>query len=140
LEHGLTFILAYYLGSVTGKQLIVFFKQHKNAKRAEYLLENHGGAILTTSMLANMTRFWVAYVAGIQKYHFFKFLFYSSVASLTWVSLMVVIGYIAGSERGQIESIAGRAGLIGWAFLVLAFVILYISGKKEFRKFKEDKI
>ena len=81
---------------------------------AKNLLKKHGAVILTTSMMANLTRFWVAYIAGVESYKPHKFLLYSFVASLGWVSLMAIVGYIAGFERGNIEKIVGRLGVIGW--------------------------
>ena len=56
----LTFLLAYYAGLKTGLYFIKKFHQEKNAKRAELLLKHHGPTILTTSLLANLTRFWVS--------------------------------------------------------------------------------
>jgi membrane protein DedA with SNARE-associated domain len=79
----LVLLLAYFLGNKTGYQLVKKIKQEKNAERAKILLREHGGVILATSMLASLTRFWVAYIAGTQKYSLLKFLFYSAAASLT---------------------------------------------------------
>ena len=129
----LTFVLAYFFGSLTGNQFIKIFKQEKNARSAELLLKKHGGVILTTSMLASITRFWVAYVAGMNNYNKIKFLIYSSTASLTWSSLMVILGYFAGSERQQLEKNFGKTGIIGWVFLSLAAAVIYWTIKKELK-------
>src|SRR3989304_4461371 len=69
-----TFLIAYVLGRKTGFSLAKKFHQQKYFELAKRLLENHGPIILTTSLLANITRFWIAYVAGSQKYRFFKFM------------------------------------------------------------------
>lgn len=129
-----TFILAYIIGNKSGYFLIKFFKQQKNADKAKFLLERHGPIILTTSLLANLTRFWVAYIAGVEKYNFPKFLLYSTVASFTWSSLITTIGYFAGSERGVLEKGLTRLGILSWSLIILAFGILYILIKKEFKK------
>jgi len=134
----LVFLLAYYLGSKTGYLLVRQFKQEKNARRAKALLKEHGGVILTTSMLASLTRFWVAYVAGTQRYNFLKFLFYSAAASLTWSSLMIVIGYFAGSERGKLETGIARLGILGWAIFLIALGVIYWKTKKDFKNLKEE--
>jgi membrane protein DedA with SNARE-associated domain len=129
-----TFLLAYYFGGRSGDFLVKKLKQEKNAQRAKLLLEKHGGMILTTSMLANLTRFWVAYVAGAQKYKFIKFLFYSGAASLTWSSLMVIVGYLAGSEREKLESGLASLGIVAWGLVFLALAIIYLSIRKEFKQ------
>ena len=131
----LTFVLAYYFGALTGYSMIRYFKQEKNAKVAESLLNKHGPVILTTSMLASLTRFWVAYIAGVQKYNFWKFFFYSGIASLTWSALMTIVGYIAGAERENLESGLARLGVITW---VLFFIAIGVIAWKVKQTFKED--
>jgi membrane protein DedA with SNARE-associated domain len=134
----LTFIIAYYAGKKTGKKLIKRFKQEKNAKKAKQLLTNHGPVILTTSLMANLTRFWVAFIAGTQNYNFPKFLFYAGAASLTWNSLLVTVGYLAGTEREQIESGLAKLGILAWILLVIALVVIYWANKKEFKLSKGE--
>jgi membrane-associated protein len=131
-----TFLLAYFIGYRTGGALIKRFKQEKNASRAKRLLENHGPAILTTSLMANLTRFWVAYIAGSQKYNFLKFLFYSSAASLTWTGFLVAVGYLAGAERGNIESGLARLGILSWVLLLIALFFIYWHTREEYEDFK----
>lgn len=130
----ITFVLAYILGKSTGFSLVKRFKQEKNAERAKALLLRHGPVILTTSLLANLTRFWVAFIAGSQKYPFLKFLFYSGAASLTWTSLMVIAGFLAGIERRNIEEAFASVGILAWFFIILAIVIIYLKARGEFKK------
>jgi membrane-associated protein len=133
-----TFLMAYFLGYKTGYWLVKKLKQQKNAKRAKRLLDNHGAVILTTSMLANLTRFWVAYMAGQQKHKFSKFLLYSGAASLTWSSLMTVAGYLAGSGRQNLERVIARLGVAAWVFVIFVFFIVYVLAKKEFKQYKGE--
>lgn len=129
----LTFLGAYLLGNKTGMWLVKKLRQEKNARRSEILLKKHGGVILTTSMMANLTRFWVAYVAGSQRYNALKFVFYSGAASLTWSSLMASVGYLAGSGRAKLEIGIARLGILGWVLLLVALGIIYWKTQKEFK-------
>lgn len=133
-----TFIFAYLLGNKIGYRVVKRLRQEKNAERAKTLLQKHGGMILTTSMMANLTRFWVAFVAGAEDYNFFKFLFYSAAASLTWSSLMVVIGYLAGSERVHLESSLARLGLVAWILFAVSGAFIFWKARKEFKHFKGE--
>lgn len=129
----LTFLCAYFLGYKSGFRLVKKLRIEKSSERAKLLLKHHGGVILTTSMLANLTRFAIAYVAGAQKYSPLKFIFYSGAASLTWTSLMVVVGYLAGSERQNLERGIVQLGILGWIFLGVALGLGYWFNKKELR-------
>ena len=133
----ITFLVAYFLGQKTGLQLAKKFHQEKYAHLAKNLLENHGPVILTTSLLANLTRFWIAFAAGSQNYNFIKFIFYASVASLTWNSLLVSIGYLAGSERHELESGIAKLGILSWGILIIALAIIYFKTKKEVKEIKD---
>lgn len=134
-----TFFIAYLLGKKTGLTLAKKLHQEKFSQRAEILLKSHGPMILTASLLANLIRFWVAYVAGFQNYNFLKFAFYAGVASLTWNSLLVTLGYLAGTERQQLERVFAKLGILGWGLLVLALVIIYLQSKKEFKQILNKK-
>lgn len=136
----LTFLLAFFLGRKTGFFLVQKLHQEKNAQKAKTLLKNHGPVILTTSMLANLTRFWVAYVAGVEKYRLSRFLFYSGIASLTWSSLMVIIGYLAGAEKANLENALARIGALGWIFLLVALFLVYIKSKQAFKEYKGKRL
>lgn len=133
-----TFLGAYLLGKKSGMWLVKKLKQEKNASFAKLLLSKHGGVILTTSMLANLTRFWIAYVAGVENYNFWKFFTYSGIAALSWSSLMTIIGFLAGFERQNIERAIGVLGIFGWAFLGIALFAIQRSIKHEYKHFKED--
>jgi membrane protein DedA with SNARE-associated domain len=132
-----TFLFAYLMGAKTGDYLINKLGQQKAAKRAEKLLVEHGPVILTTSMLANLTRFWIAYIAGQQKYKFSKFFLYSGIASLAWTSLLVIIGYLAGAEREKLEEGIARLGILAWLLFILAVGIIYWKGKEEIKDVKK---
>lgn len=134
----LTFLLTYILGQKTGLRLVRKFKQERAANRAKILLKKHGPVILTTSMLANLTRFWVAYIAGSQKYEFKRFFFYSGIAALTWTSLMVVIGYLAGSKRENLEAGIAGLGILAWLLLLVAIGVIYWVNKKESEELKNE--
>lgn len=132
------FLIAYGLGHKTGMWLVNKLRQQKNAEFAKKVLKNNGAAILTTSMMANLTRFWISYIAGVEKYSFLKFNIYAFIASLSWVSLMVLLGYFAGFEKENLKSIVSSVGVVAWILLIIAVVVIYRSIKNEYKHFKED--
>jgi membrane protein DedA with SNARE-associated domain len=135
----IAFLLAYLLGRKTGLWLVTKLHQERNAAFAKSLLKSNGAVILTTSMMANLTRFWVSYIAGVEKYNFWKFNLYAIGASLSWVSLMTFVGYFAGYEKENLKSIMSGIGILAWVFLCLAVIVILWAIKHEYKHFKEDK-
>lgn len=134
----LAFNLAYFLGNKSGMWLVNKLHQQKNAEFAKRMLKNNGPAILTTSMLANLTRFWISYIAGVEKYNFLKFNLYASIASITWVSLMTVLGFLAGYEKEYLKRIISGVGILAWIFLAVAIFVIVKSIRHEYHHFKKD--
>ncbi|OGM20301.1 hypothetical protein A2955_03775 [Candidatus Woesebacteria bacterium RIFCSPLOWO2_01_FULL_37_19] len=131
-----TFYLGYFLGKKTGYSIAKRLHQEKFAGRAKILIEKHGAIILITSLMANLTRFWIAYVAGAQNYSLPKFTLYAAIASFFWNFLLVTVGYLAGSERQELETGLARLGILAWGLLILAIWIIYSKSKKEFSEIK----
>lgn len=136
----IAFILAYLLGSRTGMWLVNKLNQQKNARFAKTLLQKNGGVILTTSMLANLTRFWISYVAGVDKYSFLKFNFYAFISSLSWVSLMTLLGFFAGYEKENFRKVTNNIGILAWVLLIIAIFVIVKSIRKEYKHFQEDEL
>ena len=134
----ITFLGAYILGRKTGLTLARKLNQEKFAQQASLLLEKQGPVILTTSLLANRTRFGVAYVAGAQGYNILRFLFYAATASLTWNSLLVTVGYLAGSERSQLESGLAKLGILSWILVLVLMGAISFKIRKEFKKIQKQ--
>lgn len=132
------FNLAYFLGSKTGMWLVNKLHQQKNAAFAKRVLKNNGATILTTSMLANLTRFWISYIAGVEGYPFVKFNLYAFFASLSWVSMIVFLGYFAGFEKENLKVLVRNVGMLAWVFLIIAAVFIYRAIKHEYKHFKDD--
>lgn len=133
-----TLLGAYLVGEKTGMTLAKKMHQEKNAHTAKVLLERHGAVILTTALLANVTRFWIAYIAGAQRYNVYKFMLYATVASFAWVSLLVTIGYLAGTGRHDIERGLAQAGIFSWVFVFVVGGGLYWRLKDELKEAQED--
>lgn len=133
-----TFIVAYLLGAGAANKFNVKLKHNKKTDHAKLLLKKHGPVILTTSMMSGITRFWVAFAAGTQKYKFRRYIFYSGAASLTWTSLMVMVGYLAGSERGRLETHVASLGIISWILFFALISIVYLKIRKEFKEIQNE--
>jgi len=122
---------AYFLGFKTGQTLITKLNQKKIARKADEILKVSGPIVLTTSMLAGITRFWIAYIAGSQKYLFTKFLLYALVSSFTWSSALTVVGYIAGSSIEELEDGISILGILTWLLIIFSAIVIIVRTKKD---------
>lgn len=132
-----TFLIAYSLGRKTGVAIAAKIGQEKNFEKAKRLLRDHGPSILSTSLLANLTRFWIAYVAGAEKINIIKFSFYGVASSLTWSSFLATLGYLAGTERSSLEKALGKIGILSWSLLIVAVVVMFIRVKQDYKKYNQ---
>ena len=89
-------------------------------------------------MLANLTKFWISYVAGVENYGFLKFNFYAFLASLSWISLMTLLGFFAGYEKENLINITKGIGILSWILLFVSLYIIIKTIKKEYKHFKKD--
>ncbi len=128
-----TFFIAYILGAGASNKLNINLRGGKAAKQAKILLKKQGPVVMTSAMLASITRFWIAFFAGSQRYNIKKFAIYSGVASLSWTSLMVIIGYLAGTQRDKLEFNGAKLGIISWLVFAILAVIVYLKAKKEIK-------
>lgn len=128
------------VGYAMGEKKVILKKrlgQEGVAKHADSLWHKQGPVILTTSMLSGLTRFWVAYFAGFHKYSKRKFLLYSAFASFTWTAVTVVIGYLAGSERLNIEKGLQTIGIVGWVIPIIVISTLIYKIRKDYLDLKK---
>ncbi len=126
------FVAAYVLGLKTGMWLVKKLKQEKNAQYAKALLNKHGGKILTISLMSPLLRFWVAYVAGSQRYNFSKFVVYATLASFSWSTMWIMIGFLIGSQRLTLEENLTKLGVIGWICVIVPTLLVTWFIKKDY--------
>jgi membrane protein DedA with SNARE-associated domain len=131
-----TFIIAYLLGAGAANKLNLNIRGGKAAKQAEILLKRQGPVVMTSAMLASITRFWIAFYAGSKKFDPKKFTIYSGVASLSWTSLMVIIGYLAGTQRDKLEGSSARLGILSWFLFIIFAIFIYFKVRKDLKDIK----
>lgn len=133
----LTQLLGYKLGQRYGMRIAKALNQEKNAERANRILQKQGAIVMTTTLTSNITRFWVSYVAGTKRYDQLKFIQYSGIASISWVLVWAVAGFLAGGERGNLEKLLPRLGMFSWILLLLTIVGIIWASKKEYEEFEK---
>ncbi|MBU0722546.1 bifunctional DedA family/phosphatase PAP2 family protein [Patescibacteria group bacterium] len=116
-------LLAYYIGHKFGYTFVIrygkyFFLNQEKYKKTKDLVSEHTGKALIVGRFSPFTRAVAAFLAGIYKINFSKFVFYSIVGGISWSTLSVLFGYIIG------QGFEGAAKYFG--HIVLAAIILIV--------------
>ncbi len=131
------YVIAYYLG----RPLIYKLSQHRFAKfflineekvlRAEKYFLNNSSSATFLGRLIPVIRQLISLPAGFCKMSFKKFIFYTALGSLIWVSILAGLGYFIGANKDLLMNYYKE---ISYTLLILG--IIWISWK--IYKFKKS--
>ncbi len=91
----------FFLGGTLGYSL--FKNGQSRIFRQEYLdrthefYERHGGKTIIYAKFVPIIRTFAAFIAGVGKMHYLRFLTFNVVGAIGWVTSMILLGYWLGS-------------------------------------------
>jgi len=92
--------IGFLLGSTFGYRL---FNKESKIFRREYLdrthafYERHGGKTIIYAKFVPIIRTFAAFIAGVGKMHYARFLTFNVVGATGWVTSMICLGYALGN-------------------------------------------
>jgi len=101
---------------------------------AERLMAKHGGKTVFFGRFVTVLRYTAAWVAGIGRMNWWKFLFWNAAGGIIWATAVGLVAYYAGhaaADAIQRYGIYAAAGIVA-ALLVVLFATDY--GKKRLEK------
>jgi membrane-associated protein len=93
--------IGFFLGSTLGFRL--FTRSGSRIFRREYLdrthefYERHGGKTILYAKFIPIIRTFAAFIAGVGKMPYSRFLAFNVCGAIGWVTLMIVLGYMLGN-------------------------------------------
>ena len=88
--------------------------------RAEGLMARHGGKTVFFGRFVSILRYTVAWVAGLSRMNWWRFLFWNAAGGITWATAVGLISYYGGQAAASaIQSYGLYAGIA----IVLAIII-----------------
>lgn len=127
-------LLAYIIGRKYGHDFIVrygryFFLNQARFEKTKKLIVEHAGKTLVIGRFSPFTRAVAAFIAGISKVKFSRFIFFAAAGGLTWAVATVLVGYLFGQGFAAAAKYFGR-------FIVAAMliIILFILGYRLLNK------
>jgi membrane-associated protein len=93
--------IGFLIGSTGGHSLFksgkskIFRKEYLD--RTHHFYERHGGKTIIYAKFVPIIRTFAAFIAGVGKMHYFRFLSFNIVGALGWVTSMITLGYLLGN-------------------------------------------
>jgi membrane-associated protein len=93
--------IGFLLGSTLGYKLFnnprskIFRREYLDRTHAFY--EKHGGKTIIYAKFVPIIRTFAAFIAGVGKMHYSRFLTFNVVGAIGWVTAMVCLGYALGN-------------------------------------------
>jgi membrane protein DedA with SNARE-associated domain len=85
--------------------------------RAERIMQRHGAATVFFGRFVAILRFTAAWVAGLGRMHWWKFLFWNAAGGIAWATLVGLVAYYGG--KAAADAIARYGIYAGIAVAVL---------------------
>ena len=113
----------WFLGRIGGRALFRRNKYlHRYAEtvipRAERIMQRHGAATVFFGRFIAILRFTAAWVAGLGRMHWWKFLFWNAAGGIAWATLVSLVSYYGG--KAAADAIARYGIYAGIAIAVIS--------------------
>jgi membrane protein DedA with SNARE-associated domain len=95
----------------------------RKLKLARYLFLKHGGAVVVLGRFVSVSRTWSAFLAGLNKMGWPRFLLFSVLGGVVWAAIVGVGAYYLGDSFHQQE------GQLGIALLALVLGLCLLSAR-----------
>jgi membrane protein DedA with SNARE-associated domain len=102
--------------------------------RVESLMERHGGKTVFFGRFVSVLRYTVAWVAGLSRMHWWRFLFWNAAGGIVWATAVGLTAYYAGQAAANAIQ---RYGLYAGAAVVVAVVVGWFGARYVRRRVEE---
>lgn len=128
--------LAYFIGRKFGYDFVVrygkyFYLNEEKYQATKNLASGHTGKALIIGRFSPFTRALAAFLAGIYRIKFLKFIFYSIIGGVSWSVFSVLLGYIMGQGFEGAAKYFGKIILTAFIFIILIFLSYRALNKKK---------
>jgi membrane protein DedA with SNARE-associated domain len=116
--------LGYLVGRYGGRPFVlrfgkyVFLREH-HLDAAEQFFIRHGDKTVFFGRFVAVLRAWAAFLAGVNKMPWPKFLAYNAAGGICWATLMGVLAFYAAHFIGNFSQVEGYGKIIGFGGLAL---------------------
>lgn len=130
-------VFSYYLAFFLGRKIIFkigkyFFIKPQTIENIEVFFKNYGNISVFMGRLLPGFRHFISLPAGLAKMNFKLFLFYTSLGTAIWTSILAFFGYFIGENQDLIFKYLHQItiSLLAITGLIIAMIIIYKKLKK----------
>ena len=99
--------------------------------RVEGIMSRHGGKTVFFGRFIAILRFTAAWVAGLGRMHWWKFLFWNAAGGIVWATVVGLVSYYGGQAAADAITRYGIFAALGiGALLVVAWVALHFGKRR----------
>jgi membrane protein DedA with SNARE-associated domain len=102
--------------------------------RAEELIAKHGGKTVFFGRFVAVLRYTAAWVAGLGRMHWWKFLFFNAAGGICWATLVGLLSYYVGKAAAEA---LGKYGLFAGAGVIALIAIVALVSHLARRRLEE---
>jgi membrane protein DedA with SNARE-associated domain len=123
----------YYLALILGRPLLLKWGKYlliseKNFEKGEKFFRSHGEISTFTGRLIPVIRQYISLPAGIARMNLAHFLFWTGLGAGIWMTVLTVIGYVAGQNRALIEKYSREAtvmAIVCCALIITIYIVVH---------------
>jgi membrane protein DedA with SNARE-associated domain len=135
-------LLNYYLAMIFGRKFILkygkyFFIKEETLAKLDTFFSKHGEISTFTGRLIPGIRQLISLPAGLARMNIAKFSFYTALGAGIWVVVLVIVGYLVGSNEALISEYLKSATLVALISVIL-ITVFYVMRNKKRREILED--
>jgi membrane protein DedA with SNARE-associated domain len=132
-------VFSYFLALTLGRKIILkigkyFFLKPQNIEKIEIFFKKYGEISVFIGRLLPGFRHFISLPAGLAKMNFKLFLFYTSLGSAIWTSILSFTGYFIGENQDLIVKNIKEISII-----LLIGAIFFISTYWAYKKYKNPR-
>ena len=128
-------LLNYYLAAKYGKNILLKYGKYvllkpQHLEKLESFFQKHGEISTFTGRLIMGVRQYISLPAGLSRMNLPRFILFTTLGALIWVTILAYIGYYLGANQDAVASYLSSASYGSLVVVALIILIYYIFTKK----------
>lgn len=125
----------YLIGRTGGREVVERFGKYvrlDEAKldKAQRYFEKNGDKTVFLGRFVAVLRTWVAFLAGLNRMHWPKFLLFNALGGICWALLYGILAFELGKNLPLLHKLITGIGVAGVTIVVIAVIVAYVLHRR----------